>query len=96
MLFRSVRGGDQDRRRHGPVFISFIYFSIAKLYAFAAAKALERNVFAQSLREGPSVAATMAMFEIRTEDELAMIFLNCLIFKTLHPKILTMLKSEHF
>ena len=56
----------------GPVFIAFVYFSIAKLYAMAAAKALERNVYAQSLREGPSVAATMAMFEIRTQDELAL------------------------
>lgn len=56
----------------GPVFIAFVYFSIAKLYAVAAAKTLERNVYAQSLREGPSVEATMAMFEIRTQDELAL------------------------
>jgi adenylate cyclase len=56
----------------GPVFIAFVYFSIAKLYAMAAAKALESNVFAQSLREGTSVTATMAMFEIRTQDELAL------------------------
>ncbi len=56
----------------GPVFIAFIYFSVAKLYAMAAAKALERNVVAQSLREGASVIATMAMFEIITKDELAL------------------------
>ncbi len=56
----------------GPVFIAFIYFSVAKLYAMAAAKALERNVVAQSLREGASVMATMAMFEILTKDELAL------------------------
>ena len=56
----------------GPVFIAFIYFSVAKLYAMAAAKALERNVVAQSLREGAGVMATMAMFEITTKDELAL------------------------
>lgn len=56
----------------GPVFITFIYFSVAKLYAMATAKALERNVVALSLREGASVMATMAMFEIRTKDELAL------------------------
>jgi CHASE2 domain-containing sensor protein len=56
----------------GPVFVAFVYFSVAKLYAMAAAKALERNVVARSLREGPSVVATMAMFEIRTPDSLAL------------------------
>lgn len=56
----------------GPVFIAFVYFSIAKLYAFATAKALERNVVAQSLREGSSVVATMAMFDFNTRDELAL------------------------
>jgi CHASE2 domain-containing sensor protein len=56
----------------GPVFIAFVYFSVAKLYAMATAKALERNVVARSLREGPSVVATMAMFEIRARDSLAL------------------------
>ena len=56
----------------GPVFIAFVYFSVAKLYAMAAAKALERNVVARSLREGPSVVATMAMFEIHTLNSLAL------------------------
>ena len=56
----------------GPVFIAFIYFSIAKLYAMAGAKALERNVVALSLREGANLMATMAMFEIQTRDELAL------------------------
>ena len=56
----------------GPVFIAFVYFSVAKLYAMATAKALERNVIARSLREGPSVVATMAIFEIRTPDSLAL------------------------
>ena len=57
----------------GPVFIAFIYFSIAKLYAVATAKTLERNVVAQSLRGGASWSATMAIFEIRTHDELALL-----------------------
>jgi len=56
----------------GPVFITFIYFSVAKLYAMASAKALERNVVALSFRQGASVMATMAMFEIKTNDELAL------------------------
>lgn len=54
----------------GPVFLAFVYFSVAKLYAFATAKALEGNVVAQSLRQGSSVVATVAMFEIGTRDEL--------------------------
>ena len=56
----------------GPVLLVFAYFSVAKLYAYATAKALERNVVAQTLREGASVVATMAVFEFRTEDELAL------------------------
>jgi CHASE2 domain-containing sensor protein len=56
----------------GPVFIAFVYFSVAKLYAMASAKALERNVVARSLREGASVVATMALFEIRSRDSLAL------------------------
>lgn len=56
----------------GPVFIAFVYFSVAKLYALATAKALERNVVTQSLRGGTSVIATMAVFEIRAQDELAL------------------------
>jgi CHASE2 domain-containing sensor protein len=57
----------------GPVFIAFIYFSISKLYALATAKTLERNVVAESLRGGASLVATMAIFEIRTRDELALL-----------------------
>jgi hypothetical protein len=57
----------------GPVFIAFIYFSISKLYALATAKTLERNVVAESLRGGTSLVATMAIFEIRTRDELALL-----------------------
>jgi len=56
----------------GPVFIAFIYFSVAKLYAMATAKALQRNVIARSLREGPSIVATMAIFEIATPASLAL------------------------
>jgi CHASE2 domain-containing sensor protein len=57
----------------GPVFIAFIYFSISKLYALASAKTLERNVVAESLRGGASLVATMAVFEIRTRDELTLL-----------------------
>jgi hypothetical protein len=56
----------------GPVLLVFAYFSVAKLYAYATAKALERNVVAQTLREGASVVATMAVFDFRSEDELAL------------------------
>ena len=56
----------------GPVLLVFAYFSVAKLYAYATAKALERNVVAQTLREGASVVATMAMFDFRADDELAL------------------------
>lgn len=56
----------------GPVLLAFAYFSVAKLYAFASAKALERNGVTRSLREGSSVVATMALFEFRSRDELAL------------------------
>ena len=56
----------------GPVLLVFAYFSVAKLYAYATAKALERNVVAQTLREGASVVATMALFDFQTEDDLAL------------------------
>ncbi len=83
----------------GPVFVAFIYFSVAKLYAVATAKALERNVVAQSLREGSSVVATMAIFEIRSKDELALpAFLRTLrkaVEKAgTHPKDVEMMRSS--
>lgn len=56
----------------GPVLLVFAYFSVAKLYAYATAKALERNVVAQTLREGASVVATMAVFDFQAADELAL------------------------
>jgi CHASE2 domain-containing sensor protein len=56
----------------GPVFIAFVYFSVAKLYAIATAKALQKNVVAHSLRGAASVVATMALFEIGSPDELAL------------------------
>src|SRR5581483_9761692 len=53
----------------GPVFLGFVYFSIAKVYAIATARALERNVVAESLRGGGTRIATMAVFQIAGRDD---------------------------
>lgn len=53
----------------GPVFLGFLYFSIAKVYAMATARALERNVVAESLRGGGTQLATMAVIEISGRDD---------------------------
>jgi len=53
----------------GPVFLGFVYFSIAKIYALATARALERNVVAESLRGGGSHMATMAIVQIAGGDD---------------------------
>jgi hypothetical protein len=53
----------------GPVFIGFVYFSIAKLYALATARALERNLLAESLKGGGNLIGTMALFHIRGRDD---------------------------
>jgi CHASE2 domain-containing sensor protein len=53
----------------GPVFLGFIYFSICKVYAVATARALERNVVAESLRGSGSQVATMAVFQIAGRDD---------------------------
>jgi CHASE2 domain-containing sensor protein len=53
----------------GPVFIGFVYFSIAKLYALATARALERNLLAESLKRGGSLIGTMAVFHIHGRDD---------------------------
>jgi hypothetical protein len=53
----------------GPVFIGFVYFSIAKLYALATARALERNLLAESLKGGGSLIGTMAVFHIHGRDD---------------------------
>jgi CHASE2 domain-containing sensor protein len=53
----------------GPVFIGFVYFSIAKLYALATARALERNLLAESLKGGGNLIGTMAVFHFRGRDD---------------------------
>jgi len=53
----------------GPVFLGFVYFSIAKIYALATARALERNVVAESLRGGGSHTAAMAIVQISGRDD---------------------------
>jgi adenylate cyclase len=53
----------------GPVFLGFVYFSIAKVYAVATVRALERNVVAESLRGSGSQSATMALFQINGRDD---------------------------
>lgn len=55
----------------GPVTLGFIYFSIAKVYALATARALERNAVAQSFRGGPATVGTVAVFQICGPDELS-------------------------
>lgn len=53
----------------GPVFVGFVYFSIAKIYAMATASALERNLVAQS-REGKGThTAVMLVLQAAGPDE---------------------------
>lgn len=53
----------------GPVFLGFVYFSIAKIYALATARALERNPVAESLRGGGSQMAAMAVVQVAGRDD---------------------------
>jgi adenylate cyclase len=53
----------------GPVLIGFVYFSIAKIYQLATARALERNLLAESLKGKGSQAATMAVFHVHGRDD---------------------------
>ena len=53
----------------GPVFLGFVYFSIAKIYALATARVLERNPVAESLRGGGSHLAAMAVVQIAGRDD---------------------------
>jgi hypothetical protein len=63
----------------GPVFLGFVYFSIAKVYAVATVRALERNVVAESLRGSGSQIATMAVFQVAGRDDTSTgIFLRAL------------------
>ena len=56
----------------GPVTIGFIYFSVAKIYALATARALERNEVTQSLHAREATIGTVAVFQIAGPDEISM------------------------
>ncbi len=47
----------------GPVLIGFIYFSVAKMYSLATARALEKSAVATTLRAGHVNGATLAVFQ---------------------------------
>jgi len=47
----------------GPVFIGFIYFSVAKVYSVATARALEKSAVATTVRAGHANGATLAVFQ---------------------------------
>lgn len=53
----------------GPVFIGFVYFSAARVYSFAASRALEKGAVATTLRDRQASRATLAVFQIRGRDE---------------------------
>lgn len=61
----------------GPVFVGFLYFSVAKVYAMATATALERNLVAESLRGEGGHVGVVAVFHATGPDETALgIFLR--------------------
>jgi hypothetical protein len=47
----------------GPVFIGFIYFSVAKVYSAVTARALEKSAVAATLHAGHANGATLAVFQ---------------------------------
>lgn len=47
----------------GPVFVGFIYFSVAKIYSAATARALEKSAVAITVRAGHANGATLAVFQ---------------------------------
>jgi len=67
----------------GPVLIGFVYFSIAKIYQLATARALERNVLAESLKGHGNQVATMAVFHIHGRDDAT----NALFMKALKKAV---------
>jgi adenylate cyclase len=61
----------------GPVFVGFVYFSVAKVYAMATATALERNLVAESLRGQGGHVGVVAVFHATGPDETSLgIFLR--------------------
>jgi CHASE2 domain-containing sensor protein len=73
----------------GPVFLGFVYFSIAKVYQLATARALERNLLAESLKGPGSQIATMAVFHIRGRDDTT----NAVFMRTLKKAVQRMGKA---
>ena len=52
----------------GPVFVAFLYFSVAKVYSLATARSLEKSAVATTLRAGFSTGATLAVFQFRAAN----------------------------
>jgi adenylate cyclase len=55
----------------GPVTLGFVYFSIAKIYALATSRALERNVVLESLKGSGGSVGTIAVFQVSGRDDLS-------------------------
>jgi adenylate cyclase len=53
----------------GPVFVGFIYFSVAKIYSTATARALEKSAVATTMRAGHANGATLAVFQFDGGDD---------------------------
>lgn len=53
----------------GPVLIGFVYFSMAKVYSLATARALEKSAVAETLHAGHANGATLAVFQFDGGDE---------------------------
>jgi len=51
----------------GPVFLGLIYFSIARVYSFATARALEKSAVAQTLASSAGGGATLLLVQLRGE-----------------------------
>lgn len=57
----------------GPVFIGALYFSVARIYAFATARALDSSLVARTERQGASLHGLMLVlrFKLETREEAA-------------------------
>ena len=52
----------------GPVFLGLIYFSIARVYSFATARALEKSAVTQTLASSEGSGATLLLVQLRGEE----------------------------
>lgn len=55
----------------GPVTLGFVYFSIAKIYALATSRALERNIVLESLKGRGGAVGTIAVIQVSGRDDLS-------------------------